>query len=190
MASGETLNEKIPFIYPSAKYYSLGFFRKVDNNDWAMRNLRRVSFGGTAAIVTNMALVIGLEATAASKASVIGGLLIIAVADNLTDSLSIHMYQESERLESRTAFAATLSNFITRFAVSMSFVAIIVFLPVTVAPLVCFVWGMFLLGLLTYFLALERKVNVTLEILKHAFAALAVIAVAKAIGAWIRHDSG
>src|SRR3974377_2372069 len=76
----------------------------------------RISFGGTAAIVTSMALISGLSAPGESRASLIGALLIAAVADNLTDSLSVHMYQESERLEQREVFIGTLTNFGTRLA--------------------------------------------------------------------------
>jgi hypothetical protein len=46
--------------------------------------------------------------------TIIAGLLIVGLADNVTDSLSIHIYQESERLEQHAAFRATISNFATR----------------------------------------------------------------------------
>ena len=61
-------------------------------------DLRGVSFGSPAAIVTSMALIVGLDAATATKAQVVGALLIIGIADNLTDSLSVHIYQEAERL--------------------------------------------------------------------------------------------
>jgi len=64
-----------------------------------MINPTRFSFGGTAAIVTSMALMAGFDAANAGRATLVSALLIAAVADNLTDSLSVHMYQESERLE-------------------------------------------------------------------------------------------
>ena len=70
--------------------------------------IRNFSFGATAAIVTSMGLIIGLDAATATKATILSGLLIVAIADNLTDSLSVHIYQESERLEPRVAFHATL----------------------------------------------------------------------------------
>lgn len=80
-----------------------------------------ISFGGTAAIVTSMALIAGLDAAQAGRAGVVSALLIAAVADNLTDSLSVHMYQESERLEQKDAFVGTLSNFGTRLIVVSQF---------------------------------------------------------------------
>jgi len=55
----------------------------------------------------------------------VSALLIAALADNLTDSLSIHMYQESECLEQREVFVGTVTNFATRFIVCLSFVLIV-----------------------------------------------------------------
>lgn len=65
-----------------------------------------------------------------------GALLIAAVPDNLTDSLSVHMYQESERLEQKEAFVGTVSNFGTRLFVCLTSVLI-------VALFWAALWGMF-----------------------------------------------
>jgi hypothetical protein len=92
-------------------------------------DIRNFSFGGAAAIVTSLGLIIGLDAASASRATIVGGLLIVAIADNLTDSLSIHMYQESERLDTRKAFRATLINFATRLSLSLSFVLLMISFP-------------------------------------------------------------
>ncbi len=102
----------------------------------------RISFGGTAAIVTSMALLAGLDAANAGKATVMGALLIAAIADNLTDSLSVHMYQESERLEQREAFAGTVTNFGTRLIVCLTFVLIVALFWRHAAAVCGLVWGM------------------------------------------------
>src|SRR5918911_3640148 len=95
-------------------------------------DLRPVSFGSPAAIVTCMGLIIGLDAATATKAAVLGSLLIIGIADNLTDSLSVHIYQEAERLAHRRAFATTVANYIARLLVTLSFVFLFLLLPGTV----------------------------------------------------------
>jgi hypothetical protein len=144
----------------------------------------RISFGGTAGIVTSMALLVGLNAAHAGKATVIGALLVVAVADNLTDSLSVHMYQESERLEKREAFLGTLSNFATRFLVCLSFVGIVaLFWKHAVA--VGIVWGMTLLSAMSYILARSRNVSGITEIVKHVSVAVLVVIVSEGIGHWI-----
>jgi VIT1/CCC1 family predicted Fe2+/Mn2+ transporter len=144
----------------------------------------RISFGGTAAIVTSMALIAGLDAANAGKANMVSALLIAAVADNLTDSLSVHMYQESERLERKEAFVGTLTNFATRLIGCLSFVLIVVLFPGHVA-LWGLVWGTSLLVILTCVLARYRKVSLMSEVGKHLGVALAIIFVSQYIGHWI-----
>jgi hypothetical protein len=145
----------------------------------------RISFGGTAGIVTSMALIVGLDAAHAGRAAMMSALLIAAVADNLTDSLSVHMYQESERLEEKEAFIGTLSNFATRLIVCLSFVLIVAVFRAHAVAVGGIVWGMLLLTVLTYILARHRNVNAMSELGKHLAVALVVIFVSEGIGLWI-----
>lgn len=143
------------------------------------------SYGGTAGIVISMSLIIGLYAASATRVAIVSGLLIVAIADNLTDALSIHIYQESQRLEPRQAFRLTLSNFGTRLLISLSFVLLVVFLPMGVAVVASVIWGLFLLSGLTYIIARERQINFTPEIIKHVSVAATVILASQIIGKWI-----
>jgi VIT1/CCC1 family predicted Fe2+/Mn2+ transporter len=148
-------------------------------------DLRWISFGSPSAIVTSMALIVGLDAATASRATVLTSLLIIGIADNLSDSLSVHIYQESERLAQGHAFRTTLANFAARFAVSCSFFLIFFALPTATATYVCVVWGFLLLSALSYLLARARNVGAWSEILKHTAVAVAVILISNAVGVMI-----
>lgn len=148
-------------------------------------DLRKLSFGGPAAITTSMALVIGLDAATAAKATIITSLLIIGIADNLTDSLSVHIYQESERLAQRQAFRTTVANFVTRVLTALSFVFLVLLLPTSMSIYVCVAWGFALLAGLSYLLARERGVSAFSEIWKHSATAVIVIALGREIGVWI-----
>jgi hypothetical protein len=64
-----------------------------------------------AAIVSSMALIVGLNAATASHATVVTSLLIIGIGDNLTDSFSFHIYQESEKHFKRKSFERMAANF-------------------------------------------------------------------------------
>jgi vacuolar iron transporter family protein len=151
----------------------------------AVAALTQMSYGGTAAIVTGMGLIVGFDSATASKATLVGSLLLIAVADNLADSLAIHAYQESERLAQKEAFRSTVANFLTRFLVAGSFVILVLALPAgRVAP-VALAWGMVLLGTLTFFVARHRSVAPLPEVAKHLAVAVMVIIVSRAIGTWI-----
>jgi VIT1/CCC1 family predicted Fe2+/Mn2+ transporter len=149
------------------------------------RSPRYYSFGGTAAIVTSVGLIIGFGAAAVPRAAVVSGLLIIALADNVSDSLSIHVYQESENLDARAAFRATLTNFAARFLVAISFVGIALCSPLSVAPTVALVWGMLLLAALTHVVARARKASPWRETVKHVTVALVVIGVSRVLGGFI-----
>ena len=72
-----------------------------------------------------MALIVGLGAASTAKATVLASLLIIGIADNLSDSLSIQIYQESEQMAQRQAFGATVANYAARFAITGSFVVLL-----------------------------------------------------------------
>ena len=132
-----------------------------------------------------MALLAGMEAAHAGKGTMVSALLIAAVADNLTDSLSVHLYQESERLEQREVFVGTLTNFVTRLLVCLSFVLMVVMFQPRTAAVGGIAWGMSLLAGLTYLLARHRKVSALSELAKHLTAALAILFVSQAIGHWI-----
>lgn len=147
-----------------------------------MFNISRISFGGTAAIVSSMAFIVGLDAMDASKKTVIGALLISALADNLTDSLSVHIYQESRTLAQHEAFAGTLTNFAARLAICLSFVLLVAAFPMPIALAAALVWGTFLLGGLSYIIARGRRVGAISEVVKHLVVAFLVIFASKGIG--------
>jgi hypothetical protein len=149
-------------------------------------DLRWISFGSPSAIVTSMALIVGLDAATATKTAVLASLLIIGIADNLTDSLSVHIYQESERMAQGQAFRTTVANYAARFAVSGSFILLLLALPTRMLVYACLAWGIFLLSGLSYALAKARHVGVVSEIGKHVGVATVVILLSNAIGLLVR----
>ncbi len=74
-------------------------------------HLTRVSFGSTSAIITNLGLMAGLHSGPHAKGSIIGGILIIAFADNISDSFGIHIFSESEKTDKKEVWTSTLMNF-------------------------------------------------------------------------------
>ena len=106
-----------------------------------MSDLRRLSFGGPAAIVTSMALIVGLGAATAGKAAIVGSLLVIGLADNLTNSLSVHLPGVPERLAHRQALSTTVANYIARLTVTVSFVLLVLLLPIRTAAFAAVAWA-------------------------------------------------
>jgi VIT1/CCC1 family predicted Fe2+/Mn2+ transporter len=145
----------------------------------------RYSYGSTAAIVTSVGLIVGFGAASVSRSTVVSGLLIIALADNVSDSLSIHVYQESQNFEARAALRATLTNFAARFLVVMTFVGIVIAFPGRAAPAVATLWGILLLGVLTYVLSRQRHERPWRGIAMHLVVAIVVVAISRNLGGWI-----
>ena len=145
-----------------------------------------MSFGGPAAIVTSTGLIVGLHTATVARSAIAGSLLIFALADNLTDSLGVHIYQESERPAEREAFRTTVANYLTRLLLALSFIALVLVVPSPGLIYVSVLWGLSLLSGLSYLVARARGVSPLCEIAKHCAVALAVIFLSKAIGMGIR----
>jgi hypothetical protein len=145
----------------------------------------KISYGGTAAVVTSMALVSGLSAAGASKAVIASSLLIAAFADNLTDALSFHIFQESEQLDQKNAFIRTITNFVTRLLLCISFVLLIGLFSLENASIVAIAWGIVLLVMMTYLVARERKVKPVPEVAKHLLVASVVVLASNMTGYWV-----
>lgn len=150
-----------------------------------MIKTRKISYGGTAAVVTSMALINGLVAADATRPVIVSTLLIAALADNLTDTLSIHIYQESEQLNKKDALTGTVTNFLTRLLFGISFILLVGLFPLPYIGKAAIIWGMLLLAVLTYLVARERNVKPLPEVLIHLLAASVVITVSMMIGHYI-----
>ena len=152
-----------------------------------MSHLTKFSFGATSAIITCLALIIGLSKSANPKLSIVASLLVIAIADNISDSLGIHIYQESDLKKSEVVRANTFFNFLTRFFVILIFILLVVFLQTGYAIIFSIIWGISLLIVLSYFIAKEQKVNPYKAIFEHVAVAVVVIFVSNFLSEWILH---
>jgi len=146
------------------------------------------SFGATSAIITILGLITGLDTLKQSKLSIIAGILVIALADNISDSLGIHMYQESECLNGREVWFSTCTNFLIRLLVSLTFVLIVSFLPIPLMVLCAVTWGLALLAGMSYVIARNRGVNPFQSIFEHLSIAVIVIIASHFVGRWIIHS--
>ena len=129
-----------------------------------------------------MGMIIGFVTAGISRPTIVGGLLIVGLADNQTDLLSIYIYQETEKFEERAAFRATLGNFATRFIVAVSFVAMALSFLDRTLVLTALGWGVILLAGLTWLVAKKSRGEWLSEIVKHLGVAAVVIAASLGIG--------
>ncbi|MCX5711544.1 MAG: hypothetical protein NTY47_00510 [Candidatus Omnitrophica bacterium] len=145
----------------------------------------RFSFGATAAIITNLSLIVGLRTGEHAKLSIIASMLVIALADNISDSMGIHIYQESECLDPREVWSSTMSNFLSRLLVSLTFMFLVLFLPINVAAVISIAWGLLLLSAMSYMIAKDRNMTPYKIIIEHLAIAIAVIIMSNFAGQFI-----
>jgi len=144
----------------------------------------KFSFGATSAIISNLGLITGLQSLDHAKISIIGGILVIAIADNISDSFGIHMFRESECLNTREIWFSTFTNFLTRISVSASFIPLILYFPLKAAIIISLVWGLLLLSFLSYSIARTEGRKPLWVIFEHLIIAVVVIFASSIAGKW------
>ncbi|WP_028950724.1 membrane protein [Sulfurihydrogenibium subterraneum] len=125
-------------------------------------------FGLTSGVITTLGMIIGLYATTESKFVVISGILSIAIADSVSDALGIHLSEESDTTKSsKHIWIATLSTFLSKFIITVSFILPILLFNLNIAILISIIWGIFLVSIYSFKIAIERSENPYKAIFEH-----------------------
>jgi len=141
------------------------------------------SFGLTSGIITTLGLIVGLHSGTHSKIVILSGILIIAIADALSDALGIHISEESEdKHTTKEIWESTITTFLSKFVFALMFIFPILFLKLSTAIIVCVIWGLFLITIFSYYMARQQKVNPYKVIFEHLIIAIIVIAITHYIG--------
>jgi VIT1/CCC1 family predicted Fe2+/Mn2+ transporter len=129
-----------------------------------------------------MGLIAGLTQGFNAETSIITGLFIVAVADNISDSFSIHIYKESEGASRKEINSSTFGNFTVRLFLALTFVLIVLMFPPYSALIISSIWGLILLAILSYLIAKQKETHPLREVAWHLVAALMVIGGSKIFG--------
>ena len=145
-----------------------------------------VCFGLTSGVITTMGLMVGLNSGTHSRLAVLGGVLTIAVADAFSDALGIHIAEESENIHTPwEIWQATIATFLSKFLFALTFAVPVLVLELSTAVIVSIVYGLTVLGALSWYLAKDQGEEPLKVIAEHIFIALVVIGATHAIGGWI-----
>lgn len=145
-----------------------------------------MSFGLTSGIITTLGLMVGLGFGTASKLVVIGGILTISIADALSDSLGIHISQESDKQKSsKQVWKSTFATMVSKFIFAITFLIPVLFLSLFTAIFVSVLWGLLLLSLLSFFIAKQKNEKPLQVIGEHLAIAIIVIIITYLIGKFI-----
>ena len=141
------------------------------------------SFGLTSGVITTLGLMVGLHSGTHSKLVVLGGIFAIAIADAFSDALGIHISEESEnRHTNREIWESTFSTFFGKFVFALTFVIPVMIFDLSTAIVMSVIWGLFLLGVLSFVIAREQSVKPWKVIVEHLVIALVVIFITHYVG--------
>lgn len=149
------------------------------------------SFGITSGIITTLGLMMGLHSGTHSKLVVIGGILTIAIADAFSDALGIHISKEAENNHTtREIWESTVSTFLSKFVFALIFIIPLLLFQLSTAIIVSVIWGLSLLGILSFQIAKEQKTKPWKVVMEHLVIALIVIVITHYLGDWIGSTFG
>ncbi len=145
-----------------------------------------LSFGSTSGIITTLGLMVGLHSGTHSRLVVIGGILTIAIADAFSDALGIHVSEESEDKHStKEIWESTISTFISKFLIASTFIIPILLFQLSTAIIISVILGLFMLGVVSFYIAREQKGKLWLKVTEHLIIALIVVIITHYVGDWI-----
>jgi len=138
----------------------------------------KFSFGISSAVLTTLGIIVGLNSATASKIAVIGGIVAVAIADSLSDSIGMYASKKAERgVSSTTAFRSALNVFLGKFVFTLTFIIPFIFFPFSFAIYICIIWGLILLTFVNFQIAFIHEENIPKTILKNIFIAIIIIIV-------------
>jgi len=150
-----------------------------------------LGFGLTSGIITTLGLMIGLYASTNSSKIILGGIIIIAIADALSDSLGMHISEEANSANSKEQiWEATLSTFLFKFIFALIFIIPILLLNLQTAIIVSIILGIFLITIFSYYIAKSNKDSPIKAIIEHLFITVIVIITTYFIGKFINSIFG
>ncbi len=133
------------------------------------------TFGATSAVITGLAVIIGLSRTANPVIGITTALVAIAIADNISDSFGIHIHQESQKESVKEVRKTTFTNFVTRVAVVSIFVLLVILLPVKAAVALSILFSMAVISIISYFIAKEQEAKPHRIVFQHLLITAMVI---------------
>jgi len=144
------------------------------------------SFGLASGVITTLGLIVGLEAGTGSRLVVIGGILVIAVADAMSDALGIHLAEESSgRHTHKEVWQATIATFLSKFIFALTFVIPILLFELQLAIIVSVVWGLSLITTFSYYMGKKQDNRPWHTAFEHLLIAVIVIIITHYVGHWV-----
>ncbi|MFH1307979.1 MAG: hypothetical protein ABIH72_03945 [archaeon] len=139
-------------------------------------------FGLTSGIITTLGLIVGLHSSTHSKLIILGGIIVIAVADALSDALGMHISEEAVKQSRKQIWECTFYTFLFKFIFALTFIIPILIFELYNAIIISIIWGLLLITGFSYYLAIQQKRKPLKVILEHLIITVIVIIITHFIG--------
>ena len=142
-----------------------------------------VGFGLTSGVITTLGVIIGLHSGTHSKLAVIVGIIVLAVADALSDAMGIHVSEEAEMEHTtKELWETALFTFASKITFTLSFIIPVTFLELHTAIIASVIWGLLLITLFSFQMAKMQKQNPAKVIAEHVLITILVVLLAHQLG--------
>jgi len=143
-------------------------------------------FGTASGVITTLGMIVGLYSSSSARLAIIGGIFTVSVADALSDALGEHISEESKRHPlAKDVRNITISTFVSKLIIGLSFVIPFVLLPVFHAVLISILYSSLVLVLLSLRIAKRTKQNRYEVITEHLLVGFAVVIITFFLGKWV-----
>ncbi len=150
-----------------------------------------LGFGISSAVITALGLMTGLALGTGSRTTVLEGLVMVAIADSMSDGLGIHISEEAEKKHTeKEIWMATFSTFITKLVFGLTFCIPFLFFSLHTAAYIDVVWGILLLAVFSYMIAKDQDTSVLHVVGEHLFIAFFVLFIGVIVGNVLKHIFG
>jgi len=142
-----------------------------------------VGFGLTSGVITTLGVIVGLHSGTHSELAVTVGIIVLAIADALSDAMGIHVSEEAEMEHTtKELWQVALFTFVSKLLVALTFIVPITFLELSTAIMASIALGLFLITVFSFYMAKLQKKNPYRIIAEHVIIAALVILLAHSFG--------
>lgn len=147
-----------------------------------------IGFGLSSGIITTLGLMVGLFGGTQSRLAVLTGIVSIAIIDAFSDSLSLHIAEESQAKTShKKIWFMTFQAFFAKFIFAIIFIAPVLILPLRTAIIFNLILGTIILVIYNYKISKKLARSPISVILEHLSITIAVLIITYLLGTFL-HD--
>lgn len=145
-----------------------------------------IGFGLASGVIATLGMIIGLNSAIKEKLPIIGAIIMIAVADALSDALGMYISEEYQSKHTKKEILeSTFTTLLSKFSFAIIFVFPFIFLNLSSAVAASLALGFVILTIFSAVIARQEKQGIGKVVFHHLFIATFVISVSQILGVFI-----